>query len=740
MQPGRRRTALLRGLGLRRAGLLLALGVLVAASPLAVLGSAAALQRTVASASNSEGYWSSVSQAGGPNSYTYGLSVAMTSTGTSIVTGRFNRTTYFPTSADDSIALTSLGGDEAYVAAWDSASNYFLWAQRAGGSGHDAAFSVALTRDDTPIVTGRFLGTAYFPTSADDSIALTSQFNNDTLQFSEDVFVAALNEDDSYFAWAQLAGGERNDFGWSVAVIGDDTPIVTGGFSGTAYFPTSADDSIALSSLGSNDVFVAALNSDDSYFAWVQRAGGSAFDYGASVATTRDDTPIVTGYFAGTAYFPTAADDSIALTSLGSNDVFIAALNSDDSYFSWVQRVGGSGTDEANSIAFTGDDTPVVTGFFEGTAYFPTSADDSIALTSSSTNQDLFVGALNADDSYFAWVQRAGGASWHWAEGWSVAVTRDDTIPIMTGRFGGTVYFPTSGDDSIALTSSSEDVFVAALNADDTYFAWAQLAGGTGFDFGASVALTADDTPIITGYFSGQAYFPSSADDSISRTASGWNDLFVGVFGGVGAPSPGPGPSPGPTPNPGPVPAPVLPPSAPRDVEGVAGDASAVLSWSPPASAGSFPVTNYQAVLTPGEHSCLVAAPTLTCSVGGLSNGTAYVATVRALNGAAWGAASTASEPFTPVRAASPSIVIAGSRDDVDPRVVTVTGATTGLVGERVTPWIRFLGQRAYTAGLRSPLVGSDGTFDWSRRAGRTISVHFTHGDVKSNPVVIKKR
>ncbi len=85
-------------------------------------------------------------------------------------------------------------------------------------------------------------------------------------------------------------------------------------------------------------------------------------------------------------------------------------------------------------------------------------------------------------------------------------------------------------------------------------------------------------------------------------------------------------------------------------------------------------------------------------------------------------------------------MVITGSRDDGDPRFARVTGMTTGLVGEKVTPWVRFPGQRAYTAGLRSPIDGSDGTFDWSRRSGRALTVYFAHADVKSNAVVIRKR
>jgi len=97
-----------------------------------------------------------------------------------------------------------------------------------------------------------------------------------------------------------------------------------------------------------------------------------------------------------------------------------------------------------------------------------------------------------------------------------------------------------------------------------------------------------------------------------------------------------------------PTPDPVFPPSAPLDVVGVPGNASAMVSWRPPASSGSFPVGQYQVVASPGGQGCLIAAPTLTCQVSGLTNGTTYTFTVRALNGAGWGPFSAPSAPVTP--------------------------------------------------------------------------------------------
>lgn len=183
-----------------------------------------------------------------------------------------------------------------------------------------------------------------------------------------------------------------------------------------------------------------------------------------------------------------------------------------------------------------------------------------------------------------------------------------------------------------------------------------------------------------------------------------------------------------------PPPPPIYPPSAPLDVAGIAGDGAAAVSWSTPASSGSFTVSNYQVMAAPGGKSCLTS--TLTCAVTGLANGTAYTFTVRALNGAGWGPWSEPSASVTPVApVVEQTIVITGSRDG---RQVRVDGVTTGLVGIELTPWVRFPGQSRYAAGTGMRTVDVDGEFTWRREAAKKIYVYFrSGGDVRSNRVII---
>ena len=196
-----------------------------------------------------------------------------------------------------------------------------------------------------------------------------------------------------------------------------------------------------------------------------------------------------------------------------------------------------------------------------------------------------------------------------------------------------------------------------------------------------------------------------------------------------------PASTPGPTP---PAPMPAGAPSPPLNVIAVPGVESAVVSWSAPSLPGSSPVTNYQVTASSDDHSCLVSAPALTCTIAGLTPGESYTFVVKAANGVGWGAASAPSAAVVPeARPVEKAILITSSRDRVSPWVVRVDGSTTGLVGAQVTPYVRKAGQTSYIPGANVRTVDEDGRFTWQRKSGKRLYVYFTSGEVRSNRLII---
>jgi len=192
---------------------------------------------------------------------------------------------------------------------------------------------------------------------------------------------------------------------------------------------------------------------------------------------------------------------------------------------------------------------------------------------------------------------------------------------------------------------------------------------------------------------------------------------------------------------PTPTPAPTFPPTAPQAVIAIAGDASASVAWSAPASRGSFAISTYQVRAAPGGALCLASAQS--CEVPGLVNGTTYTFEVRALNGAGWGPWSTSSDPVTPSAQEDPAtVVITGSRGEVhgEPGII-VSGTSTGLgMGTILRPWVRLRGQVAFTQGSAEILVSETGTFAWQRRTGKkaTVYVETPDGTVRSKRITIQ--
>lgn len=91
-----------------------------------------------------------------------------------------------------------------------------------------------------------------------------------------------------------------------------------------------------------------------------------------------------------------------------------------------------------------------------------------------------------------------------------------------------------------------------------------------------------------------------------------------------------------------------MPPGSPLAVAAVAGDTDATISWSPPTITGSSPITGYTVTAAPGGQTCSALAPTTSCSIAGLTNGTAYSFSVAAYSQAGSSAPSLPSSSVTP--------------------------------------------------------------------------------------------
>ena len=630
--------------------------------------------------------------------------------------------------------------------------------------------------DDTVLGTFEALGAGVtgsvraLAVSRDDTVYAGGFFTNAGGNPNADYIAAWSNADDTWHALGTGVGGTAVR-----ALSADDTLYVggtfttAGGVSNTFNLAAWSTVTRTWSAIGTgvnNEVYALAVQGDDTVYAggaFTSDPSGGPLNGSLRIAawSYADDTwhALGTGVGAAVEALAVQGDDTVyaggAFTDAGGKpaaDHVAAWSYADDTW----HALGAGVTNWVYALALQGDDTVYVGGSFEDVSGNP--------------GADGVVAWSNADDTWHA----LGSGITHGNYVYVYDVAVDDTRGLVYA--GGD--FITAGDDSasrvavwdvglgewIALQAAagqgvSSDVHSLALDDSVLYLGGDFTnAGGVAVNrvarwtwdaptavavpasgaAGASILLEGSGLIGVTGVRVDGSPVSYTRDDSttISLTlpgglSSGTHSITVDAVGGRAATSYA-------------VPAPlspvVYPPGAPTSALAAAGDRSALVSWVAPMSAGSFPVSNYQVTAAPGGKSCLVSAPTLMCEVTGLANGTSYTFTVRALNGAGWGASSGPSNAVTPSSPAVKSIVITGSRDASDTRVVRVSGTATGLVGEQVMPWIRFPGEASYSAGSGTRTVGTDGSFEWSRKSGKRISVYFTHDMVKSNTVVIPAR
>ena len=428
-----------------------------------------------------------------------------------------------------------------------------------GGTGGDIGYGITVDSSGDVYVTG-ITNSSDFPTTAGTP--------KTTYGGSGDAFVvkinpagtASTNSTTPQLVYSTYLGGSGTDSGNAITIDSGGDAYITGSTSSSDFATTSGVFQTTYG--GSEDAFVAELNSTGSSLVYSTYLGGSGADSGTGIAVDSSNNAYVTGS-TQSPNFPTL--NPVQSTNHGSSDAFITKLNFGGTALVYSTYVGGSKADVGESIKVdsSGDayiagytfssDFPLsnpVQGSNAGTVnafvteidsagatipfstYFGGSSDDrafglalgpsgSVFIAGSSqspdfpttvgvvqgTNQgqsDAFVTRLNPAGPSVTYATLLGGAGVDQANGIAVDSSGNAYITGFTNSSSFPLASPIQSllgitGGSACGTSTCTDAFVAELNPTATALVQSTYLGGSGADFGQAIALGPNGNPFVTG-------------------------------------------------------------------------------------------------------------------------------------------------------------------------------------------------------------------------------------------------
>ncbi len=296
-------------------------------------------------------------------------SISSDDQGNIFITGSFwgtvdfdpDSTVFELTSYPDSL---SLGNNlDVFVLKLDSLGN-FNWAKHMGGWGEDEGKAISVDGLGNVYTTGYYTQTADFETDTLISYNLTSTGGRQ-------IFVQKIDNNGNLL-WARSVGGIFNDEGFEITTDSLNDVYVTGYFTSNADFNPDSTNYF-ISSQGGIDAFVLKLYTNGD-FAWAKGFGGnlisvSLYDQGNSISISQQGKVITVGSFYASGDFNPDGGGINTLSSNGSSDIFVHALDMNGNFI-WAYNVGGLNNDYGVDATVDNNESIFVTGNFYSTCDF----------------------------------------------------------------------------------------------------------------------------------------------------------------------------------------------------------------------------------------------------------------------------------------------------------------------------------------------------------------------------------
>jgi murein DD-endopeptidase MepM/ murein hydrolase activator NlpD len=378
-----------------------------------------------------------------------GYSLALDSTGNAYFTG-VTDSSDLPTTAG-AFGSSQRGGFDSFVAKLNVTGSELAYATYLGGSEDDWSRDIAVDEAGNAYVVGATL--------SQDFPATTGAW--DTSSDGHDAFVVKVNALGTGLAYATFLGGTGADQAAAIALDEAGCAFVAGSTQSPDFpvtvgvFDSSHD--------GDWDAFVAEVTEAGTGLAYATFLGGSKADLAQGIALDREDNAFVAGS-TQSPDFPTTPW-GFDVTYGGGEDAFVAKVKAGGAELGYASFVGGTGQDNAQSLAVddmgyayvTGSTRPAGTPEVSGTVEI-----------SASGQTDAFVVRVSELGTELAYAAPVGGSG------------QDLGLDIAVDRLGSAYVVGVSGSPDFA-AGAGVSGFVPEWPANVWDAFVAKLAVGTPF-------------------------------------------------------------------------------------------------------------------------------------------------------------------------------------------------------------------------------------------------------------------
>ncbi len=450
-----------------------------------------------------------VSAGGAGDDRAYGL--AIDANGDLYLTGLYSGTATFGTGGN-SVSLTSAGNSDIYVAKYNN-SGTLKWAKTAGSTNNERSLGLALDTSNDIYICGYYNLSVGKPTnvnatfgsytvngvgngdffaakidnsgtwkwavgggsanaaaeSANDlafdnsgNLYVVGQFA-DSVNFGTggykvtkgglDIFLAKLDKSGNVNG-IFTAGSRGNDNAAGVTIGADGRIYIGGGFN--AVQANGGNNTITFGSYTltpqAQDAFIACFDNNLSV-KWANNYGGTQNDNIQKLAGSNDGNIYACGSFNGTASF-----GSISLTSLGSSDVVVCAIDT-SSTMQWALGMGSMNADDCRGISANNNGKQFITGIFNTAGGAAVTGKFGSQTITSVNSGDIFVAEFAGCPGISSKVSASGPTDF--CQGDSVTLTAANGASSYQWNLNGSAI---SGDTSAAITVNAAGTYDCAIS------------------------------------------------------------------------------------------------------------------------------------------------------------------------------------------------------------------------------------------------------------------------------------